>query len=474
MADSRLIAVTLGLAVLVGGGVAHAGLPGDLNEDQKTNVADAQCCILVVLHEAGGGSDAPPQCLSADPSLADLNCDGVRNVLDVQALIRLVLHLGFTPDSDFDQDQIHDACDPDDDGDGEPDVTDCAPKDASRGYGVVETCDGIDNDCDGSADVAPSGAPVLCQDGNPCTVDACLGVAGCIWAPGAGACDDGDACTVGDLCVQGLCVSGAVQSCDDGNPCTHESCSAASGCASEPAAGSCTDGDVCTAGDVCKSGVCASGPPLLCNDGNPCTTDSCSKVLGCVFAPSTGTGCNDGDACTLVDVCSGGQCVGQVAVTCDDGNPCTHEVCEPALGCVTTPLSDNPCSDGDACTGPDLCLDGVCAGGEPWCGGWGGAGCFADTDDQGCDGCGCEGCVCSVDPYCCDVSWDPTCVSRCKLECGATCALAGSCCNERPDPACSSATVSACVCNALPECCNDAWTAECVAQGIACGSGCPD
>ncbi len=40
----------------------------------------------------------------------------------------------------------------DSDGDGDPDVTDCAPHDARNGHGLVEVCDGQDNDCDDVVD----------------------------------------------------------------------------------------------------------------------------------------------------------------------------------------------------------------------------------------------------------------------------------------------------------------------------------
>jgi len=50
-------------------------------------------------------------------------------------------------------------------------------------------------------------------------------------------------------------------------------------------------------------------PPLDCDDGNPCTTESCDPDLGCVYANDDGAVCSDGDPCTTSDVCSGGQCV---------------------------------------------------------------------------------------------------------------------------------------------------------------------
>jgi len=63
---------------------------------------------------------------------------------------------------DFDSDDLKDCYDPDDDNDGDPDVTDCAPFDATRGHTIKETCDGVDNDCD---EVADEGFPDTDADG---------------------------------------------------------------------------------------------------------------------------------------------------------------------------------------------------------------------------------------------------------------------------------------------------------------------
>jgi Lysyl oxidase len=52
------------------------------------------------------------------------------------------------------------------------------------------------------------------------------------------------------------------------------------------------------------------------------------------------------------------------AADCDDGDACTDDICDGALGCLHAPLSA-PCNDGNACTAGDACADGACVGGSP-------------------------------------------------------------------------------------------------------------
>lgn len=74
----------------------------------------------------------------------------------------------------------------------------------------------------------------------------------------------------------------------------------------------CSDQDLCNGIETCDGGQCAGGTALSCNDGNPCTNDTCNAATGCAHAFNTDA-CDDGDACTLNDRCSGGACVGQPA-----------------------------------------------------------------------------------------------------------------------------------------------------------------
>jgi len=57
----------------------------------------------------------------------------------------------------FDGDDMGDACDPDDDNDQEPDGLDCAPFDPDISHLAQELCNGLDDDCDGSADEEGAG-----------------------------------------------------------------------------------------------------------------------------------------------------------------------------------------------------------------------------------------------------------------------------------------------------------------------------
>jgi hypothetical protein len=53
----------------------------------------------------------------------------------------------------------------------------------------------------------------------------------------------------------------------------------------------------------------AQCPPAGCDDGNPCTDDLCDAELGCRYFNNSSV-CTDGNACTTNDVCNSGTCVG--------------------------------------------------------------------------------------------------------------------------------------------------------------------
>ncbi len=176
-----------------------------------------------------------------------------------------------------------------------------------------------------------------------------------------------------------------------------------------PTAGQCistdaADGTLCPSGlppapcggtAVCQAGQCVP-MQTKCDDGDPCTQDSCGDIGTCVHQPTVGPGCtkgcssdaqcDDGMPCST-DKCqigaSGvGLCVHEANValagcchpltfpaTCDDGDQCTFDACAAdfqckhvlAAGCGGQPCKSlTDCYDGDDCT-TDFCNDGLCA-----------------------------------------------------------------------------------------------------------------
>jgi len=200
-----------------------------------------------------------------------------------------------------------------------------------------------------------------CDDGNPCTSDSCGDAGLCLHSALAGACDDGNACTTGDQCIQGKCVGGDPLLCDDADVCTSDWCDPKSGCVHKLNQAPCDDANVCTTGDHCHLGQCISSGKLTCADGNPCTDDSCDPKTGCSFLPNKAP-CDDGNACTKEDACGIGKCQPGVPVDCSDGNLCTDDSCDPAKGCLHS-NNKAPCDDANACTGSEFCSGGVCGGG---------------------------------------------------------------------------------------------------------------
>lgn len=129
----------------------------------------------------------------------------------------------------------------------------------------------------------------LCSGGNPpdckgdseeqCLVYLCDSVDGCVEplneANGVG-CIDGLLCTAVDGCQSGVCVGLQDMNCDDGDPCTVDACEEGSGCVSSLSEGlPCDDGEPCTGNDQCQEGLCTPGSVLATNDCGMPLNGSC-------------------------------------------------------------------------------------------------------------------------------------------------------------------------------------------------------
>jgi len=222
------------------------------------------------------------------------------------------------------------------------------------------------------------------KDASGAVLGTCKGVRGCGPA-GLSACNAtpmAEACNGADDNCNGQIDEG---SCEDNNVCTLDICDTKS-CSHTATPGACNaDSNACTAGDSCQDGVCKPGAFKTCDDGNPCTLDVCDPQKGCTQSNDDGLGCSDGDGCTTGDVCVGGACKGSVK-ECSAGSPCATAACDASTGsCVTSAKADSvACEDGSACTVSDACKGGSCTGVLVACDD--GIGCTLDTCDakQGC------------------------------------------------------------------------------------------
>ncbi|MDI7269411.1 MAG: hypothetical protein QME96_15595, partial [Myxococcota bacterium] len=209
--------------------------------------------------------------------------------------------------------------------------------------------------CAGSRCVNDPGTAVVCDPSanTDCLVNRCVpatGLCGMTPTPDGTACDDGNACTAGDSCRAGSCVGGA-------STCR---CTTDRDCAPHE------DGNRCNGALECASGACVVDPATVVTcprSPDPCRVNQCDPTTGicsAVAAPA-GTTCDDGNACTVGDTCSGGACTGSPR-SCNDGNVCTSDGCNTATGCVYSALTGPSCDDGDPCTLNDACSSGVCTG----------------------------------------------------------------------------------------------------------------
>lgn len=125
----------------------------------------------------------------------------------------------------------------------------------------------------------------------------------------------------------------------------------------------------CSSSAQCTTGTCVDG--ACCDTTEP----SCGVCRACnvpgsegVCAPRTGS-CDDGNACTRVDTCQAGQCVGSEAVSCAPQGECRLAgSCDPTTGVCSSP----PAADGTPCVGicptppptAGQCLGSACMEGE--------------------------------------------------------------------------------------------------------------
>jgi hypothetical protein len=223
------------------------------------------------------------------------------------------------------------------------------------------------------AGVCAPGLPVVCPTDQCHAAPTCDPLTGaCSAAPlrDGTPCDDASACTQTDVCTAGVCA-GAETVCPLDSCHFPGVCDPGTGkCSSVPLNDGtpCDDNDKCTTSDSCESGVCG-GAAVVCPEPDQCHNQGlCDPQTGaCSNAYADGTRCDDGNPCTQADECVGGACTGADPIVSEASDQChSAGTCDPTTGACDNPALDGtPCDDGNACTQLDLCETGVCAGRLP-------------------------------------------------------------------------------------------------------------
>jgi hypothetical protein len=198
-------------------------------------------------------------------------------------------------------------------------LTDCADANGESACKPVhepgkETCNAIDDDCDGEIDEGD-----LCDEGEICDrgrcVPTCLG--------GEFPCTTGFVCTPAGVCVEAACAD---VECEEGEICDGGKCK-----------GACDD-VVCPYGQVCFSGACI----------DPCDGVECGDGLVC-----------NGGACLVACDCRGceeGVCDSRTGLCVDEG--CDDKECPEGTHCSAGKCVDD--CDGAVCPGGAECISGSC------------------------------------------------------------------------------------------------------------------
>ncbi len=162
-----------------------------------------------------------------------------------------------------------------------------------------------------------------CDDGIPCTIDWCH-VDRCMHTPNDGACPPAGPCKSFQCTAQAGCVA----SVNPGIPCPFGN-------------------DQCVLSAACdEQGNCVPTATVECPDSACQSSGSCVPATGeCLYGTIELGSCDDGNPCTVDDLCDGGVCLGLF-----DPGACA---CDVDADCA-------PFDDGDACNGAPGCVDGLC------------------------------------------------------------------------------------------------------------------
>eukprot|EP00899_Mesostigma_viride_P008313 jgi/Mesvir1/17483/Mv25040-RA.5 len=296
---------------------------------------------------------------------------------------------------------------PPDCGDGVACTTDSCDEDQNTCVHVAKDApcsDGLfcngEETCD-AAKGCVAGTPPDCGDGVACTTDSCdEDHDTCVHVVEDAPCSDGLFCNGEETCDAAKgCVAGTPVDCGDGVACTTDSCDEDQNrCVHVAEDAPCSDGLFCNGVETCDAAKgCVAGTPPDCGDGVACTTDSCDEDQDTCVHVEEDAPCSDGLFCNGAETCDAAKgCVAGISVTCDDGIPCTLDLCyEEYGGCISTDIpcachAQSDCGPGKCCCGnsckpnpANVDCDFFCANEDCKGKGWTGVTCACIKDCQG-------------------------------------------------------------------------------------------
>ena len=368
--------------------------------------------------------------------------------------------------------------------------------------------------------IAPCTAPTDCNDGSACSDQDCQ-AGKCVYTLNPSCCTDAydcaaseqclnsgkttakcstcaldidcvptDSCTVGKCDLTGAkgactfpkpdptCCSSSDDPCDDGKPCTADSCNVGLGkCVHAPIAGVCCDASQCDDGDACTADQCVNAKCVHAADS--LKPDCCSD--------GTNTACNDNNTCTI-DACNvaktgymacshssdpaNPKCCNPPQTNCNDNDVCTQDECV-AFQCTFSPIAGCCTADID-CADSDVCTTHTCDLGTKKCVKTPLAGCCNTNADCG-DGKACTTDICDASAHTCSHVAAPNCCdSAADCSDGKVCTV-DACVNGQCVNAPNSLLAGCCDtladCEDDNSCTTDACTAnKCVHTAV--GGGC--
>lgn len=166
-------------------------------------------------------------------------------------------------------------------------------------------------------------------------------------------CDNGDFCDGGESCVNNLCVNGLA-------PCAGQSCDeAADACVACVIDADCDNGVFCDGAESCVNNACVDST-------DPCAGSICAESIDACVDCLTNVDCSNGNACDGTESCIAGSCQTGTPLVCNDSNPCTDDSCNPSIGCQFVNDNTNSCNNGQFCDGQETCSSGSCqSSGDP-------------------------------------------------------------------------------------------------------------